>query len=147
MGRRRMRSAPVPLLAVLTLAACSSAIGPEASCIAVVNVDGIDFGPSPSPPLAAADLSDPGTPYAVVSRNTGCLDEGQNLEGPVGGPLGPPGSGGVNTGPGLAPGESNFLTEGTELYTVVGFEPSERLAYWADVVGEWLALEPYRAED
>jgi len=58
-----------------------------------------------------------------VTRNTGCLDTGQ--------PADP-----------LAPGESNFLDAGTALHRVSGFATTERLAYWAPVVSEWLAVSP-----
>jgi hypothetical protein len=68
-----------------------------------------------------ADVSDV---VLHVTRNTGCLDQGQ--------PADP-----------LAHGESNFLDAGTVLHRVVGFEPEQRLAHWAPLVGEWLVLAPW----
>lgn len=118
MGRRRS----LLLMLVITLFGCGdSATGPEASCIAVVNIDGVFYGPDD------ADAADPTAvatePYLEITRNTGCLDEGQ-VEDP------------------LAHGESNFLPVGTELHTIDGFDASERLAWWNDTLDEWSVLRP-----
>lgn len=148
MIRTFVAPAVLSLMVAGTFAACGegSTLAPEASCIAVVNVGGILYGPSSAPAVDPVDLS--GDPYVVVTRNTGCLDEVQGRTGPLGGKLEPPGGGGgVTTGSTLAPGESNFLPEGSELYAISGFEPAERLAYWASVVGEWRVLEPWESAD
>ena len=98
--------------------ACSSGspTGVEGTCIAVVNVDGT-FMTSVGDVVAADSVT---TTYLEVSRNTGCLDQGE--------PSDP-----------LQSGESNFLPTGTELHRVIGFEPTERLAYRIGT-GEWLLL-------
>ena len=116
--------APAALLFLTALAACGgSAVGVEGSCVAAVNVDGIDFtggGLGSIPPDRV------GTVHAEVSVYTGCQDQGwptqEALE--------------------WAPGTSNFLPVGTRIHRVDGFSAHERLTYWSDVVDEWLALTP-----
>lgn len=104
------------------LAACDEGpVGAEGTCVAAVNIEGVTFTSSgaPAPPSNAVAS----TPYLTITRNTGCLDQGQ--------PADP-----------LAHGESNFLEVGTTLHTVEGYDATERLVYWSDVVDEWLVLEP-----
>lgn len=111
-------------LLVSFLSACDT--GPaapvvsEGLCVAVVNVGGVFYSPDSVPSVSQAEVSDA---VLNVTRNTGCLDQGQ--------PADP-----------LEHGESNFLDAGTVLHRVAGFEPEQRLAYWAPVVAEWLVLAP-----
>ena len=110
------------LAAVALAAACSdSATGLEGMCLAAVNVDGVIFVES------AADPPDPtsasSAPYLTVTRNTGCLDQGE--------PSDP-----------LMHAESNFLEPGTTLHTIDGFDPTERLAVYYELIDEWLPLAP-----
>jgi hypothetical protein len=103
------------------LACDGGSTGPEGLCLAVVNVGGVFYTTPASPPsVAPADVSDL---FLEVTRDTGCLDQGEPSDE-------------------LASGESNFLPAGTALHRVVGFEPEERLTYWAPVVQEWLPLAP-----
>lgn len=111
----------LPLLLLLLFAACSDSTGPDGACVAAVNVDGVLFGAIDAPSPSEAELSD--EPYLTITRNTGCLDEGQ-------------------PGGDLSHAESNFLPVGSELFEIGGFAASERLAYWADSVEEWQVLGP-----
>ncbi|MBR9991150.1 MAG: hypothetical protein KFH98_15420, partial [Gemmatimonadetes bacterium] len=63
-------------------------------------------------------------PYLTISRNTGCLDQGQ-------------------PGGDLAHGESNFLAVGTTLHRIAGSEPHEALAVWRPLIEEWEVLRPH----
>lgn len=117
MNRRRLPLFLLPLI----LLGCSESVGLEGLCVAAVNVDGVDFRQIDVPSPGEEDLSD--EPYLSITRNTGCLDEGQ-------------------PGGELSHGESNFLAVGTELFEVDGFAPSERLAYWAEPIEEWRVLGP-----
>lgn len=106
------------LLAVTVGAvACGSSLTDlDGTCVAVVNVDGV-FLTTEGGVLPADSVGDE---HLSITRNTGCLDEGQ--------PADPLGS-----------GESNFLEVGTALHRVPGFAPIERLAYRIGT-GEWLTL-------
>lgn len=84
----------LPLL-LLVSTACGDATGPDGACFAAVNVDGVLFGESDVLAPTEAELSN--EPYLTITRNTGCLDEGQ-------------------PGGELAHGESNFLPVGSELF-------------------------------
>jgi hypothetical protein len=111
------------LLPLFALAlACTEPAGlVDGLCVAVVNIDGVFFGPLSGYPPAASEVSTES--YLQITRNTGCLDEGQ--------PSDP-----------LRHSESNFLPAGTTLHTIAGFEPTERLAVWGSVLGEWQVLGP-----
>jgi hypothetical protein len=116
-----MRRVTVMLAAAGLLAGCDdSAFGVDGLCVAVVNVDGTFYTPASLPSVEPGDV---GAVRIEVTLNTGCLDQGE-----------PPVE--------LGPGDSNFLDEGTQIHRVAGFEPGERLTYWAPVVQEWLALAP-----
>ena len=115
-----MRRASI-LFGLLAVTACGSPTSTEGTCIAVVNVDGVFYGDAPDPRPTPAEVSS--EPYLEITRNTGCLDQGEQAD-----PLGH--------------GESNFLEVGTTLHRIEGYEPGERLAHWAPVIGEWLALSP-----
>lgn len=120
----RLRAARTGLcFAVLTMSAgCQSGqLGPEPLCVAVVNVNGVFFGASSEPRPSSNEVTS--HPYLTVTRNTGCLDQGE--------PSDP-----------LADGESNFLNAGVTLHTVDGHDPSKRLAYWSPTVSEWMVLMP-----
>ena len=108
---------------LVVFAACSDAVtNADASCVAGVNVDGVMFRPVGGPGYAdPAAVS--AEPYLTISRYTGCLDEGQ-------------------PGGDLAHGEANFLTVGTTLHRIAGFEPHEALAVWYPLIGEWEILRP-----
>jgi hypothetical protein len=88
--------------------------------VAVVRLGGVFYTTAPLPPVPPGEIVGA---YLTVTRNTGCLDQGQ--------PADP-----------LAHGESNFLEAGTVLHLVAGYSAGERLAYWAPVVSQWLALAP-----
>ncbi len=117
---RQSRGAVRVVLGLLVAAAAGacgqSPTDVEGTCVAVVNVDGVFMGTESG--VVPADSV--GDEYLTITRNTGCLDQGQ--------PADP-----------LAPGESNFLEVGTALHRVPGFGPTERLAYRIDT-GEWLAV-------
>lgn len=107
----------VPLAVTLGAAACgSSPVDLDRTCVAVVNVDGV-FLTSEGSVLPADSV---GEEHLSITRNTGCLDQGQPVD-----PLGP--------------GESNFLEVGTALHRIAGFAPTERLAYRI-ATGEWSTL-------
>jgi len=113
--------AKLALLLAAVLWACGpSTVDVSGGCIAAVNVDGVLFTGGESLRVAPADV---GSLYVVVTRHTGCLDQGEPAD-----PLGH--------------GESNFLDVGTAIHRVVGFEADARLTYWSDVVDEWLPLTP-----
>jgi hypothetical protein len=111
-------------VALIVLVGCDlSPAGPFASdglCVAVINVGGVLYSRASLPSVPPDAVSDA---FLHVTRNTGCLDQGQ--------PADP-----------LAPGESNFLDAGTVLHRVVGFRTEERLVHWSPVVAEWLVLMP-----
>jgi hypothetical protein len=44
----------------------------------------------------------------------------------------------------LAHGESNFLPAGTTLHGIEGYEPTEALAFWADLIEEWEVVSAMR---
>lgn len=112
----------VALIVVALATACEDDLtGIEGSCIALVNVHGVGFGESAAGPLDPASVAS--EPYLTVTRNTGCLDQGE--------PADP-----------WMHGESNFLEPGTTLHAIEGFDPAERLAVYYELVDEWQALEP-----
>lgn len=120
---RRLLRVALPLLAgaaMLGVAACGgSGTDVEGTCIAVVNVNGVFMTPSGAsiPPDSVSDA------YVSITRNTGCLDQGE--------PSSP-----------LLHAESNFLAVGVSLHRVLGFEPDERLAVQRPT-GEWDVLVPW----
>jgi hypothetical protein len=113
------------LLCLLVLTACDAGqLGPEGLCVGAVNVNGIFYRAASIYLPASADVSS--EPYLIVSRNTGCLDQGE--------PADP-----------LAHGESNFLAAGTKLHIQTGYEPAERLVHWSPIISEWIVLMPWPA--
>ena len=117
-----MKRTRLLLLLVAAVLGCEdSRTGPEALCIAVVNVAGVSFTSGSAGPFDPTSVST--EPYLAGTRRTGCLDQGQTSD-----PLGH--------------GESNFLPVGTELHTMAGFQAMERLAWWNDTLGEWSILTP-----
>jgi hypothetical protein len=114
------RAILIPALGLL-VACGESTVAVEGSCVAAVNIDGTTYHPASLPPVLAEDV---GAFYVEVTLNTGCLDQGE-----------PPVE--------LGHGESNFLEVGTKIHRVDGFEPEERLALWAPIVGEWSPLVPH----
>jgi hypothetical protein len=118
----------IPLMVGVLLTACGEAtptVIVEGACVAAVNVDGVEFTDDDSPPVPPADV---GEVHAVVTVYTGCQDQGRP----------------TNEALEWAPGTSNFLPVGTQIHRVEGFSPTERLAYRADPIDEWLPLAPLR---
>ena len=116
---------PMLLMLGLQLAACgeSTTSVTAGACIAAVNVDGVTFTSGMELSVAPADV---GAVHLEVTVYTGCQDTpGATWE----------------TTPWVS-GVSNFLPVGTPIHRVEAFSPSERLAYWSDVIHEWLPLEP-----
>lgn len=107
------------LLLALSLAGCSDPVAATGACVALVNVNDVLYSPV-EPPTVAAVSSDI---YLSITRNTGCLDTGQQAEA-------------------LSHGESNFLPVGTTLHQIEGFDPEERLAHWSSEFEEWQVLAP-----
>lgn len=108
-------------LLLVGLAGCDDPIAVNGLCVAVVNVDDVMFlQASEESPATAAVSSDI---YLTVTRNTGCLDQGEQAEP-------------------LSHGESNFLPVGTTLHQIEGFAPEARLAYWSSELEEWQVLAP-----
>ncbi len=106
-----------PLAVAVGAVACGSSLTDlDGTCVAVVNIDGV-FLTSEGGVLPADSVGDE---HLSITRNTGCLDQGQPAD-----PLGP--------------GESNFLEVGTALHRIPGFAHTERLAYRIGT-GEWLTL-------
>ena len=100
----------------LSLAVASTLVGCDGSttaaeglCITAVNVDGAMFTLIEAPLPAAEAVST--EVYLTVTRDTGCLDQGEASDP-------------------LVHGESNFLPVGTTLHEVDGYGPDERLAVW-----------------
>ena len=120
MNRITRRLAPLLPFFLLVLSACDNPTELEGSCLAVVNVQGVFFTLAEAS-ATSEEISE--APYLTITRNTGCLDQGQVARE-------------------LAHGESNFLAVGSTLHTVAGFEASEGLAYYAPVVEEWVVLVP-----
>lgn len=111
--------AVLTVVSMFTIACGGDPTGADGSCFAVVRVNGAFFTPTQPAPDRESVSTDV---FLTVTRNTGCLDQGE--------PADP-----------LVHGESNFLEAGTTLHTIKGFDPSERLAFYSDVIEEWLALE------
>jgi len=95
--------------------------GVDATCIAAVNVHGVLYVPTSIPSLDSTKVET--DVYLTVTRDTGCLDQGE-------------------PGASLADGESNFLPVGTTLHRITDTPPEWRLAYWEPEVHVWRALEP-----
>ena len=114
-----------PAFLLLTaLAGCGgSTLGLEASCVAAVNVGGIDFTGGGLPSVPPDQV---GAVHAEVRVHTGCQDQGSTTKEALE----------------WAPGTSNFLPVGTRIHRVDGFSAMERLTYWSDTVDEWLSLIP-----
>ena len=112
-------------VALVPLVGCGDdATGPEALCLAVVNVEGVIFAEVAGGPVAPELVSS--EPVLTVTRNTGCLDMGQPSEP-------------------LASGESNYLEVGTTLHAIEGFDPTERLAVYSELIDEWTPIGPTEA--
>lgn len=112
----------VALFVVALATACADVpTGIEGLCIKLVNVHGVAFGESSASPPDPASVSS--EPYLTVTRNTGCLDQGE--------PADP-----------WMHGESNFLEPGTTLHEIEGVDPTERLAFYDEFMQEWQAMEP-----
>jgi len=110
--------------------ACSSLVGTDPSCLAVLELDGVRYGESEIQTPLESDI-DPQA-YAAVTRALACLDEPGLM-----------GQGGDVSAPAAASGlpprsaDSNFLPLGTTLHRIAGFDPTERLAYWSSSYEIW----------
>jgi hypothetical protein len=111
--------AVITAVSMLAVACGGDPTGADGSCFAVVSINGAFF--TPTQPAPAQERVSTNV-FLTVTRNTGCLDQGE--------PADP-----------LAHGESNFLEAGTTLHTIEGFDSSERLAHYSEEIQEWLALE------
>lgn len=115
------RSVLLLLLLLVGLPGCSDPVASDGLCLTAVNVGGVLFTLAEGDaPAAAAVVQEP---LVTVTRNSGCLDQGEaDVE--------------------LAPGESNFLPVGTTIHRITGYDADERLAVLYGVSGGWQALAP-----
>lgn len=113
-----MRNALAGLVGAVVVAACSEPAGTtEALCISIVNAHGTFF--SPYAYVESGKVSS--DVYLTISRTTACHDQGE--------PTVP-----------VRHAESNYLPVGTTLHEIAGFAPTERLAVWLPLTGDWHML-------
>ena len=113
------------------ICSCSSSVGTDPSCLAVIELDGVRYGESEV--RAPLESNIDSAVYAAVTRALACVDEPE-LAGQAGN-LSAPSA--VSESQIPRPADSNYLPLGTTLHRVAGFDPTERLAYWSSTYLIW----------
>lgn len=96
-------------------------LAPDATCIAAVNVHGVHYVLSPLVAVTPADISS--EPDVEITRNTGCLDQGEPAED-------------------LAHGSRTSFRPARRFTESRGTSPSTRWPFGADLIAEWQVVSP-----